>query len=77
MAGQGRTVDDALLLVDGTIDAAALYVPMTRGRESNHVWVVVDPMSPADALDELNETLQRRWVDEPAIEHLSDVSIDL
>jgi len=31
MAGQGRTVDHSLVLVDGPIDAAGLYVPMTRG----------------------------------------------
>lgn len=29
MAGQGRTVDHSLVLVDGPIDAAGLYVPMT------------------------------------------------
>lgn len=77
MAGQGRTVDDSLLLVDGTIDAAGLYVPMTRGRDSNDVWVVLDPASPADAIDVLTDTLQRRWVDEPAIEHVPSAEIGL
>lgn len=75
MAGQGRTVDDSLLLVDGTIDAAGLYVPMTRGRESNDVWVVLDPTSPDEAIDVLTETLQRRWVDEPAIAQLDGMSV--
>ena len=77
MAAQGRTVDHSLLLVDGPIDAAGLYVPMTRGRDANDVWVVVDPGSPADAVDVLADVMQRRWVDEPAIEHLPDVTIDL
>ena len=77
MAGQGRTLDHSLLLVDGTIDAAGLYVPMTRGRESNDVWVVVDPTSAADALDVLTDVVQRRWVDEPAIEHLAPAEIEL
>jgi hypothetical protein len=77
MAGQGRTLDHSLLLVDGTIDAAGLYVPMTRGRESNDVWVVIDPTSPADAVDVLTDVLQRRWVDEPAIEHLAPAEIEL
>jgi hypothetical protein len=67
MAGQGRTVDHSLVLVDGSIDAAGLYVPMTRGRDGNHVWVVTDPASPADAVDLLAEVMQRRWIDEPAI----------
>jgi hypothetical protein len=77
MAGQGRTLDHSLVLVDGTIDAVGLYVPMTRGRESNDVWVVIDPTSPADALDVLSDVLQRRWVDEPAIEHLAPAEIEL
>lgn len=33
MAAQGSTVDHSLLVVDGPIDAAGLYVPMTRGRD--------------------------------------------
>lgn len=70
MAGQGRTVDHSLVLVDGPIDTAGLYVPMTRGRLGNDVWVVIDPSSPADAVDVLAEVVQCRWVDEPAIEHL-------
>ncbi|HUP86211.1 MAG TPA: MobF family relaxase [Acidimicrobiales bacterium] len=77
MAGQGRTVDHSLVLVDGPIDAAGLYVPMTRGREGNDVWVVTDPASPADAVDLLAEVMQRRWIDEPAIEQLPAVEIDL
>ncbi len=77
MAGQGRTLDHSLLLVDGTIDAAGLYVPMTRGRETNDVWVVIDPTSAADALDVLTDVVQRRWVDEPAIKHLAPAEIEL
>jgi len=64
MAGQSRTVDHSLVLVDGPIDAAGLYVPMTRGRDGNDVWVVTDPDSQADAVDLLAEghaaTLDRR-----------------
>lgn len=75
MAGQGRTVDHSLVLVDGPIDAAGLYVPMTRGRLGNDVWVVTDPGAPGDPVDVLADVLQRRWVDEPAIEHLPDESL--
>jgi hypothetical protein len=37
---QGRTVDTAHLLVTGTLSRQALYVGMTRGRESNTAHVV-------------------------------------
>jgi len=77
MAGQGRTVDYSLVLVDGPIDAAGLYVPMTRGRDGNDVWVVTNPDSPADAIDVLAEVMERRWIDEPAIERLQDAEIGL
>lgn len=77
MAAQGRTVDHSLLLVDGPIDAAGLYVPMTRGRERNDVWVVTDPGSPSDPVDVLAEAMHRRWIDEPAIDHLPPVEVDL
>jgi conjugative relaxase-like TrwC/TraI family protein len=77
MAGQGRTVDQSLVLVDGPIDAAGLYVPMTRGRDGNDVWVVTDPTWPSDAVDVLAEVMQRRWIDEPAIERLPAAEIGL
>jgi ATP-dependent exoDNAse (exonuclease V) alpha subunit len=67
MAAQGRTVDHSLLLVDGPIDAAGLYVPMTRGREGNEVWVVTAPGLPSDPVDVLADVMHRRWIDEPAI----------
>lgn len=38
-AAQGVTVDRCHLVTDGTIDAAALYVAMTRGRERNTAYV--------------------------------------
>lgn len=70
MAAQGRTVDHSLVVVDGAIDAAGLYVPMTRWRERNDVWVVVDATTNADAIDALTDPLSRRWIDEPALSHL-------
>jgi conjugative relaxase-like TrwC/TraI family protein len=77
MAGQGRTVDHSLVLVDGPIDAAGLYVPMTRGRDGNDVWVVTDPRLHAQAVDVLSEVMRQRWVDEPAIEHAATVDVGL
>ncbi len=50
---------------------------MTRGRDGNDVWVVTNPDSPADAIDVLADVMERRWIDEPAIEHLQDAEIGL
>jgi len=73
MAAQGRTVDDSLLLVDGPIDAAGLYVPMTRGRLGNDVWVVTD----GAPIELLADVMVQRWIDTPAIEHVTATDIDL
>lgn len=77
MAAQGRTVDQSLLLVDGPIDAAGLYVLMTRGRNANEVWVVTESGSPADGVDVLGDVMRRRWIDEPAIDCLPDAEVGL
>ncbi|WP_344419849.1 MobF family relaxase [Pseudonocardia ailaonensis] len=47
-AAQGRTVDSAHVVVDSGVDASALYVAMTRGRNSNTAWTVTRPTG-ADA----------------------------
>lgn len=75
VAGQGRTVDHSFVLVDGPIDAAGLYVPMTRGRDGNDVWVVIDPSSPSDPVDVLAEAIHRRWIDEPAMDQLEAIDV--
>ena len=43
---QGRTVDTAHLLVTGTLSRQALYVGMTRGRQSNTAHVVTGSTAP-------------------------------
>ena len=45
---QGRTVDTAHLLVTGTLSRQALYVGMTRGRESNTAHVVAGKTAPTE-----------------------------
>ena len=45
-ASQGRTVDVALLLVDTPADSRGVYTPMTRGRETNHAYVVTKTTRP-------------------------------
>lgn len=39
MGAQGRTVDHAILYLDTPADVRNVYVPMSRGRHSNHAYV--------------------------------------
>ena len=64
-ANQGRTVDTALLLVDGPTDSRGAYTPMTRGRHANHAYVVTDDNR--TAVDVLAHAVTRDWIDQPAI----------
>ncbi|MDH3262104.1 MAG: relaxase domain-containing protein [Acidimicrobiia bacterium] len=64
-ATQGRTVDTALLLMDTPTDIRGVYTPMTRGRDSNHAYVVVDENQTAH--DVLTQAITRDWIDQPAI----------
>ena len=68
-ATQGRTVDHSLLLVDGPIDNRGLYVPLTRGRHSNHAYVALDPHQNRTAVDVLVEAATKDWADTAAIVH--------
>lgn len=64
-ASQGRTVDRSFLYLDAPTGAAGIYVPMTRGRESNEAFVVIrGEETPADVVA---EALTRSWIDRPAI----------
>ena len=42
MGAQGRTVDHAITVIDTVTDVRNLYVPMTRGRDSNHAYLAVE-----------------------------------
>jgi hypothetical protein len=64
-ASQGRTVDNALLLVDAPSDLAGIYTPMTRGREGNHAYVVIEDNQ--TAVDVLTKAMSRDWIDQPAV----------
>jgi ATP-dependent exoDNAse (exonuclease V) alpha subunit len=64
-ATQGRTVDLALLLVDGPIESRGLYTSMTRGRHANHAYVITGHDD--TAADILTQALTRDWIDQPAI----------
>ena len=45
-AAQGRTVDHSLLIVDANIDNRGVYVPLTRGRHSNHAYIAMEHRRP-------------------------------
>ncbi len=62
---QGRTVDTALLLIDTATDSRGIYTPMTRGRDSNHGYVVVEDNQ--TAVDVLTRAVSRDWIDQPAV----------
>ncbi len=64
-ATQGRTVDTALLLIDSHTDSRGIYTPMTRGREANDAYVVVEDNQ--TALDVLTLAITRDWIDQPAM----------
>ncbi len=64
-ATQGRTVDTALLLIDTPTESRGVYTPMTRGRDSNHAYVVTEDNQ--TALDVLTHAVTRDWIDQPAV----------
>jgi conjugative relaxase-like TrwC/TraI family protein len=72
-ATQGRTVDTALLLVDTPTDSRGIYTPMTRGRQSNQAYVVVEDNQ--TALDVLSQTITRDWIDQPAVVRKAQLEI--
>ncbi|MGB5433636.1 MAG: MobF family relaxase [Acidimicrobiia bacterium] len=72
-ATQGRTVDTALLLVDTPTDSRGVYTPMTRGRNTNHAYVVVDDNQ--TAVDVLAQAITRDWIDQPAITRRTQLEI--
>jgi conjugative relaxase-like TrwC/TraI family protein len=73
-ANQGRTVDTALLLLDTPTDSRGIYTPMTRGREANHAYVVVEDNQ--TALDVLSQAITRDWIDQPAVARKAQLDPD-
>ncbi|MFN3256975.1 MAG: MobF family relaxase [Ilumatobacter sp.] len=62
---QGRTVDVAILYLDGPTDVRNLYVPMTRGRSTNDVFVATT--GEQTALDVVAQSIATDWIDRPAL----------
>ena len=69
-ASQGRTIDGVAITVisDGDmIDRAGLYVPLTRGKHGNELFLDAPDNDAARQI--LEDIIERRWVDTPAISH--------
>jgi hypothetical protein len=63
-AAQGRTVNHALLVVDGGCDVRNLYVAMSRGTHSNHAYLTL--RGEDTAADAFTRCLTSDWIDQPA-----------
>ena len=72
-ATQGRTVDTSLLLLDTPTDSRGVYTPMTRGRNANHAYIVVDDNR--TAVDVLAQAITRDWIDQPATTRRTQLEI--
>ena len=64
MGAQGRTVDHAITVLDGVTDVRNIYVPMTRGRNSNHAYITIDGED--TAADVFARYITNDWIDLPA-----------
>lgn len=62
---QGRTVDTGILFLDRATDVRNLYVPMTRGRSTNEVFVAT--VGEQSALDVVAQSIATDWIDRPAL----------
>jgi hypothetical protein len=69
---QGRTVDVAILYLDGPTDVRNLYVPMTRGRSTNEVFVVTS--GEQTALDVVAQSIAADWIDRPALARRAELN---
>ncbi len=63
MGGQGRTVKGGLLYSDGATDRN-LYVPLTRGTETNEAFFAT--AGEETALDVFIRSMSTDWIDQPA-----------
>jgi hypothetical protein len=64
MGAQGRTVDVGILFLDSPTDVRNIYVPLSRGRESNMAFVATT--GEVTAVDVLTRCLTTDWIDQPA-----------
>ena len=73
-ANQARTVDRSFLYLDGPTDCRGIYVPLSRGRDTNEAFVVLQgEQTPADVIA---DSLTRDWIDQPALQVQAEVRRD-
>ncbi|MCP4087178.1 MAG: AAA family ATPase [Actinomycetia bacterium] len=71
-ATQGRTVDRSILVLDAPTDVRGLYVPLTRGRQSNDAYITTT--GEHTALDVFAESVSRSWIDQPALARQTELA---
>ena len=64
VGGQGRTVKGGVLFADRATDLRNLYVPMTRGTETNEAFLAT--VGEETVLDVFVRSMTTEWIDQPA-----------
>jgi len=64
MGGQGRTVKGGQLFADRPTDLRNLYIPMTRGTETNAAFLAT--VGEETALDVFVRSMATDWIDQRA-----------
>ncbi len=72
MGGQGRTVKGGLVFGDGAMDLRNLYVPMSRGTETNEAFLVT--VGEETALDVFVRAMSADWIDLPALQRHAELN---
>jgi conjugative relaxase-like TrwC/TraI family protein len=81
---QGATCDHAFVLVDETMSREAIYTAMSRGRQTNHLYLAIDsardeiahaPEVAADPAATLAASIQRSAAQQMAIDHRAPASL--
>jgi conjugative relaxase-like TrwC/TraI family protein len=72
IGGQGRNVKGGLLFADRPTDVRNLYVPMTRGTETNEAFLATT--GEQTALDVFIQSLTTDWIDQPAIARQAELN---
>jgi conjugative relaxase-like TrwC/TraI family protein len=71
-ATQGRTVNHSILVLDQPTDVRGLYVPLTRGRDTNHAYITTT--AEHTAVDIFAESAARSWIDQPALARQAELA---
>jgi conjugative relaxase-like TrwC/TraI family protein len=72
VGGQGRNVKGGLLFAERPTDVRNIYVPMTRGTETNEAFLVTT--GELTALDVFIQSLTTDWIDQPAIARQAELN---